>query len=263
MRRGETNALLVAGLALVVAPTAMFLLLAGLYYYGLSLVPEAPHLAASSPAPETTRAAMWARFGGDGPMRVESTTPWSFVRMRVCRAIAGTLGTAEQKEDCWRNHPGIAAAGAAADRHVGGQGLSRGSLAQVATAAWMTRRWSAEELLDQLAWQSDYGYGWRGIEHAALGSSERSPAPLAFERRHSWPRLRIGPTRLTHGVVRRKRSPSGTGSCDAWHATAWSARLHSQARFRPRWRWSLATARRTPDRHDAPQGVTRRPRAQP
>jgi len=157
------NALLVAGLALVVAPVGTFLLLAGLYYYGLSVVPEAPRLAASSPVPETISAAMWARFGEDGPMRVESVTPWSLLRMRVCRAMAGNLGTAEQKEDCWRNHPGIATAGAAAVRHVGVQGLSRGGLAQVATAAWMTRHWSAEELLDQLAWQSDYGHGRHGF----------------------------------------------------------------------------------------------------
>ena len=46
----------------------------------------------------------------------------------------------------------------------------------------------------------------------------------------------LGLPRLLPGVIRRKRSLSATGSCGAWHRTAWPARLRSQARFRPRWR---------------------------
>ncbi|HVT58479.1 MAG TPA: transglycosylase domain-containing protein [Thermoanaerobaculia bacterium] len=170
MRRNERYVLFVLGVAVAVA-VAGALLLPGFYFVGLTLVPEKPQATTFLSIPEVVRAALWADLSGDGPIRLKPITPWSFVQLRICRALASRSGQAkrEAKEACLRQHAGIVAADDLAKIHVAKYGFAVGGLAQVATAAWVTRNWTGKMTLDELASQGDFGHGWRGIDQAALG----------------------------------------------------------------------------------------------
>ena len=157
---------------MVAAPVGLLGLMVGLYFYGLSLVPETPRPAAAPLPPAVVADAIWARFDG-GAHPVEAMTPWAFFELRVCRALASRADDREAaREECIRKHPGVEVAGAVATDHVIGHGLTRslrGEIGQVATAAWLTRQWSRADLLRHLAATGDFGHGWHGVEAAARG----------------------------------------------------------------------------------------------
>ena len=169
-------------LGLAVAALGVTLLLAGLYRYGLTLVPEGARSSASPAPPPLVEAAIWARFGGSGEPHLRRMTPWSFVALRVCRLTAGTFRFTESRDTCLRFHSGISVASATSHEHIEALGpLSavRHDLGEAATAAWMTRNRSAAEVLADLATSADWGHGWHGIDEAAGGFFGKTAADLS------------------------------------------------------------------------------------
>lgn len=182
MRSEEKRFAWMLALALAAVPLGLVGAMVALYFYGLSLVPETPRVAASTPPAEVVSAAIWARFDGGSP-EVEVMTPWTFIQLRACRAMASRADDREAaREACIRRHPGVEVAGAVATTHVMGHGLRRslrGEIGQVATAAWLTRHWSRDDLVIELAANGDFGHGWRGVEVAARAYFGRAPGALS------------------------------------------------------------------------------------
>lgn len=183
MRREEKRVARVLVLALIGVPLGLVGMMVGLYFYGLSLVP-APGPATAPPPPPALAAAIWARFDGSAP-DVEAMTPWTFVQLRVCRALASRADDRDAaREACIRQHPGVEVAGAVATDHVLHHGLRRslrGEIGQVATAAWLTRHWTRDDLVRQIAGDGDFGHGWRGVDAAARGYFDRAPGALTAD----------------------------------------------------------------------------------
>lgn len=181
MKFGGKRFLLISALGLLVGFVVMGGPLVGLYYFGLFLTPERPSLATEVSPPLVT-AALWARFGGEGPVQLKAMTPWSFVGLRLCLAKVNMNNPVAGREACLQHHPGLRAASAEALRHVEGQqyeGRSlKNDLQEVATTVWLTRHRSAEEVLSNLAVRSDFGYGWQGVSEAAKGYFGKEPGEL-------------------------------------------------------------------------------------
>ena len=146
MRSTERTALLTAAGGLVGAPVLGALLVAGLYQYGLSVMPERPRLDAPKVASPLLHAAVWARFGGTGAPRFAPMTIWGFVSLRACRFSGG----AEGREACLRGHPGVALADALARQHARSLAVPADGLETIATAGWLTRNASADRVIDSL-----------------------------------------------------------------------------------------------------------------
>ena len=182
MRRDERGTILAVGAAgILVAALA----LPALYYLGLSMTPR-PRPAGHQAAPALVRAALWAVNTGGPSMQLEPLSAASFVTLRVCRGFAARRATPQERsrgrDECLRGHSGIASATALADIHMAEQQVEarsfRLALGQMANAAWVSRNWSAEALLDALAATSDFGHGLRGVEAASRGYFGKDPGAL-------------------------------------------------------------------------------------
>lgn len=175
MRTAERKVVLALGAALVAAPVAGVLLVIGLYQYGLTLVPEQPHLEVAASAPPLLQQAVWARVGGLGPPRIEPMTVWGFASLRVCRFNGGADG----REACLSAHPGVAIADTWARQHARNHDVSPDGLGQVATAGWLTRHGSAERVIAGLVSTAEWGRGWHSVDEAARGYFGKAAAELA------------------------------------------------------------------------------------
>lgn len=146
-------ALLALGVPAVLTPPA-------LYWIGLGLAPELPE-----PPPETTplppnvEAALWTRFGGEGPPSVEPTTTGRFLRFEWC--MAWTHFRNGDLDSCYSRELDLMLAGAVSAQHLGLRGGDpegggerpglREVLSHLATTTWITRHWSAGQLLRRRA----------------------------------------------------------------------------------------------------------------
>lgn len=181
MRAQERNVLRALGIAVIAAPVAFAALVSGVYFYGLSQVPERPTLDAAAPHAPLLDAAIWARFGGQGAPAIEPMTPWTFARLRACRFLAVRFEVAEGRESCLRAHTGVSLAAAVAQQHVRDQNTPLGArleVGQVATAAWLTRNGTFATITGALAATAVWPHGWRGAEAAARGYFDKPVAAL-------------------------------------------------------------------------------------
>lgn len=146
-------AVLALGALAVLTPPA-------LYWIGLALAPELPEPPAETePLPPALEAELWDRFGGDGPPRVEPTTPDRFLRFEWCMARAHFRGG--DFDACYGRELDLMLAGAVSADHLGLRGRGpegdgdepglRGVLSHLATTTWITRHWSAGQLLRRRA----------------------------------------------------------------------------------------------------------------
>lgn len=156
-----------------------------IYWLGLWLAPPRP-VPATVRAADILGEALWARADGGPTKALQPINPWTFVEMRVCRyraaAIDDPLVRGQRRAECMKLLPAIQAADYLSGVHMrdanAATGGLRAGLSQFSTAAWVTRSWNAEELIDTLAERGDFGFGWRGAEAAARGYFGRDPASL-------------------------------------------------------------------------------------
>jgi len=108
------------------------------------------------------------------------------VQMRVCRYRAAATDDpvmrGRRRAECMKLLPAIQAADYLSGVHMRDSNAATGGfregISQFSTAAWVTRSWSAEELLDTLAERGDFGFGWRGADAAAQGYFARDASAL-------------------------------------------------------------------------------------
>lgn len=149
----------------------LLVLFPALYFLGLAIVGDLPDDSYVPEAPLLLSAALWAGLEGDGQVEVEPLGPVRFVRLRMCRTWQTRFGTEDAAERCWKDHPGILAAISAANQHLQRREIDpesiTGRLGQLSMIAWMTRNRSGRTLLNMLARDTDFGFGWVGVESAA------------------------------------------------------------------------------------------------
>ena len=184
MRLEERRTLIVVVIAGVAGAV---LILPSLYVLGLWLAPPRP-VPATAHVPALLGDAIWARAEGGRATELQPVNPISFVRMRVCRAMAAQTEDlalrGARRAECMKLLPAIQAVDYLSGVHLrdsnAASGGFREGLSQVATAAWMTRSWTKAELLDTIAERGDFGFGWRGAEAAARGYFGREVPALSL-----------------------------------------------------------------------------------
>lgn len=162
------------------------LIMPAIYFLGLWLAPPRP-IPAATRLPALLADALWARADGGRATELQPINPISFVRMRVCRALAAQTDDpalrGARRAECMKLLPAIQAADYLSGVHMrdanAATGGFREGISQFATAAWVTRSWTKAELLDTLAERGDFGFAWRGIEAAAHGYFDRAGASLS------------------------------------------------------------------------------------
>ena len=178
-KRRTLIAVLVAGVAGAV------LFMPAIYFIGLWLAPPRP-VPATTHVPSLLGDAIWARADGGRATELQPLNPLSFVRHRVCRALAARTADpqlrGERRAECMKQLPAVQAADYLSgvhmrDEQVDPSGLRMG-ISQFATAAWLTRSWTKAELIDTLASRGEFGSRWRGADAAARGYFAREVEEL-------------------------------------------------------------------------------------
>jgi hypothetical protein len=155
------------------------------YFLGLWLAPPRPVPATSHVAAPLSEA-LWARADGGRATEMQPLNPISFVRHRVCRAIAARTDDpklrVERRAECMKQLPAVQAVDYLSgvhmrDEHVDPSSVRMG-ISQFATAAWLTRSWTKAELIDTLASRGEFGFDWRGVDAAARGYFDREVRDL-------------------------------------------------------------------------------------
>jgi hypothetical protein len=173
VRRDERRTLLIIVIAGVVGA---ILIMPAIYVLGLWLAPPRP-VPSSTRVPDTLSDALWARADGGPVKQLRPINPLTFVEMRVCRyraaAIDDPIERGQRRAECMKLLPAIQAADYLSGVHMRDSNAATGGfregISQFSTAAWVTRSWTAEELLDTLAERGDFGFGWRGADAGAHG----------------------------------------------------------------------------------------------
>ena len=184
MRKGERRALT---FILAAGVIGAILFMPAVYFLGLWLAPPRP-VAVASHVPRMLGDAIWARADGGRATELQPLNPVSFVRHRVCRAIAARTDEprlrGERRAECMKQLPAVQAADYLAGVHLRDAEVDPSSfrmgMGQFATAAWLTRSWTRAELVDTLASRSDFGPMWRGADAAARGYFAREIGDLSL-----------------------------------------------------------------------------------
>jgi len=184
VRRDERRTLLI----LIIAGVAgAILVMPAIYVVGLWLAPPRP-VPALIRVPDTLSDALWARAYGGPVKQLRPINPLTFVEMRVCRyraaAIDDPVERGQRRAECMKLLPAIQAADYLSGVHMRDSNAATGGfregISQFSTAAWVTRSWTAEELLATLAERGDFGFGWRGADAAARGYFARDAGALTI-----------------------------------------------------------------------------------
>lgn len=133
-----------AALASALAPPVLYLV-------GLAFAPELPAPPPEAePLPPAIAAALWQRLGGVEPVRLEPLTTGRLVRFEWCMARAGLRGGGF--DACRARDLDLALAGFVASQHLGVEDGAaetdlRTALGHAAITTWITRNWTASQLL--------------------------------------------------------------------------------------------------------------------
>jgi len=173
VRKGEPRTLAVI---VVAGVTGAILFMPAVYFLGLWLAPPRP-VPATTHVPPILSEALWARADGGRATELEPLNPISFVKHRICRAIAARTDDpklrAERRAECMKQLPAVQAADYLSGVHMRDQHVDPSSfrmgIGQFATAAWLTRSWTKAELIDTLAARGEFEFDWRGVDAAARG----------------------------------------------------------------------------------------------
>lgn len=163
------------------------LFLPGVYFLGLWLAPPRPVPEASG-APPLMLEALWARADGGRATDLRPVNPVNFVQHRVCRALAIRYDDpkvrGERRAECLESMPAVQGVDYLSTVHMQANNVEprsfRMAIGQFATAVWLTRSWTKDELLNTLAARGEFGYGWRGIDVAARGYFGRAASDLTL-----------------------------------------------------------------------------------
>jgi len=175
-------------IVLVVAGVAgAILFMPAIYFLGLWLAPARP-VPAATHVPRLLADAIWARADGGRATEMQPLNPVSFVRHRLCRAIAARTDDptlrGERRAECMKQLPAVQAADYLSGVHIrdanAATGGFREAISQFATAAWLTRSWTKAELVDTLASRAEFGSRWRGAGAAARGYFGREVGELTL-----------------------------------------------------------------------------------
>lgn len=122
-----------------------------LYLVGLAVAPEMPAPPAEgNHLPAVLEQALWARFGGSGPVRLEPMSVGRVGRFELC--MVGRALLRGNLEQCRSDQRDLVLAGLVSASHLGLRGGDtepslREALAHGSTAVWISRHWTAGELL--------------------------------------------------------------------------------------------------------------------
>jgi hypothetical protein len=182
MKPERRRTLIVVAIAAVAGAVAF---MPAVYFFGLWLAPPRPR-PATSRVPPLMADAIWARAEGGRATEMRPLTPITFAEMRACRARAAQTADealrAGRRAECMKLAPAIQAADYLSGVHMRAANIQPGTwrmgLTQFATAAWLTRSWTKQELIDTLGERAEFGFGWRGVEAAANGYFGRAASQL-------------------------------------------------------------------------------------
>jgi hypothetical protein len=166
---------------------AAILFMPTVYFFGLWLAPPRP-VPSSTGVPPLLTEAIWARTEGGRATELRPINPITFAEMRACRARAAQTADealrAGRRAECMKLLPAIQAADYLSGVHMRANHVEPGTwrmgLTQFATAAWLTRSWTKQELIDTLGERAEFGFGWRGVEAAAHGYFGTAAAALTL-----------------------------------------------------------------------------------
>jgi hypothetical protein len=177
----QRTALVTLAMACVAGAIA---LLPAIYQIGLWWAPPRP-TPSTADVPDVFAEAVWASIDGGRATEMRPVNPLNLIGLFGCSFVAEIGDPVEQiaqRQKCRTKLPALEAAGYLSRLHMRDQGVLPGQLryafAQTATGAWITRSWSKSELIETLAARSDFGFGWRGADAAALGYFGRPLADL-------------------------------------------------------------------------------------
>ena len=173
MRREERRFgkwVLVAGSIAAVIPV---LYLSSLFVWGTWVAGPRP-VPETRPAPAVLQAALWARADGGHATELRPINPITIVQHVACTELAGWHDDPQaRRRECRKYLPALAGVEYLSTLHLQDQQIERasfrGGAGAMATTVWLSRSWTRENFLNTLAARADFGFGWRGVDAAALG----------------------------------------------------------------------------------------------
>ena len=176
---------IVALLMLGVAGALLFL--PAVSMIGGLLMPSQPTPAATG-VPPLIGHAIWARANGGRATELQPINPFTLGRMASCHLLAERFEDRSERDaqhdDCFKLLPGLQAIGYLASLHMQSVGVwqdARVPFVQLATIRKMSDTWTRDDVINTLAAHAEFRHGWRGVDAAARGFFDRTPAELSLE----------------------------------------------------------------------------------
>lgn len=155
-----------------------FALVEGVYRSGLNTAVALPAPPSTDSLSDAVKSLAWLDFEGDGPIAVEPTGPLRYA-MRI--VSASRMGRNDRPTT-----GGLRIASFCA-RHVmiaqNPEGLRQGdfSLGMASIAIWLSRNWTADQIIACALNGGYYGHGFTGIEAAARGYFDMPAVDLSYD----------------------------------------------------------------------------------
>ena len=142
--RVRTTMVAVGAVVVIVASAPMIA-----YWSGLAMLPGYPVKPEPLESVGARELAVWGEYSGHAMLGVRPVNPYEFAILLSCAPI----------DACLAQHPGLAVASHVAQAYLRGQPPTRAAwwhLQSAALSVWLTRHWTAEQLLAYLV-RSDRG----------------------------------------------------------------------------------------------------------
>lgn len=163
------------------------LYLTSLFVWGARLTP--PPTPVPSGAPPAIKDALWARAGGGRATELRGVNPFNVAGLVLCSNLNGGTDDpqrldAENLAECAKWLPALHGLEYLSNLHVVDHGIERnsfrGGAGSMATMLRLTHSWTREDFLNTLAARANFGYGWRGVDAAAVGFFGRPATALTL-----------------------------------------------------------------------------------
>ena len=161
--------------------------LTSLVMWGGSLTP--PPTPSAAAAPPLVKDALWARAGGGRATELRGVNPINVAGLMLCSNMSGGGDDAQRLDagslaECAKWLPALHGmeylANLHGEEHKIDRPTFRGGASSMATMLRLSHSWTRDEFLNTLAAKADFGYGWLGIDAAALGFFDRPAAALTL-----------------------------------------------------------------------------------